>query len=279
MNILITGASGFIGRSLKNSLSSTYTVFSLVRDKQDEAFGNAIVLDLADSISVKQSLTSGKLPAKVDVVIHCAAQLSDSNNKYDISVYKTNNIITENVISMCENLKPTKLINFSTIGVYANRDGKYGEESAVNPSTNNEGLYGLSKFCSEELFWFYLHEKMEVINLRLCQAYGEGMRKDRIYSIMLDELKKDNSITVFGNGERVSGFITIEFLIQTIDKILAKKNMSGLYNMGERNMSYTELAEGIIKKYGNRSSTIAYKEEGSRSKVEIDFSKLKKALS
>jgi len=274
MNILITGANGFIGKQLDEYLSQWHLMYSLVRLDPGIPKPRIILLDLSNEESIKEGLVAKIFPEKIDVILHCAAQLADSENYQDMSVFHANNRITTNVIALASFLKPQKLINFSTIGVYPNTDGTYTELSYVHPSANRECLYSLSKFCSEELFTHFLSPQMDVINLRLSQTLGEGMRKDRIYSIMLTELLEHNTIILFGNGLRHSSFITIDYLKSTVKKMLSRPDINGVYNLGEKNMSYRELAEEIIKKHGNKDSRILYKEEGIRSKVIIDSSKL-----
>ena len=102
------------------------------------------------------------------------------------------------------------------------------------------------------------------------------MREDRIYSIMKNELKRDNKITVYGRGERISNFVSIDYLVKKMDKILNNKKIEGTYNLGEKNLSYKYLAEMIIKKYGDNSSKVVLKQNGVKSKVIIDSSKIEK---
>lgn len=274
MKILITGANGFIGTHLRNHLKNFHDVYTISRKSTNEIpSGHNYEVDLSDTKYVAEHIDQDFFNQNFDIIIHCAAVLSDRNNK-DISVFHQNNAITESMIYIADVIKAKRLINISTIGVYPNISGTYNEESAVEPSVNHECLYGLSKICSEELFKFYLKSETQVINLRLGQVYGFGMRSDRIYSIMKDELKESNTITVFGKGERVSNFVSIGYLIKKMDQIIEGKEIIGTYNLGENNMSYYNLAEMIIKEYGNSSSKIILNENGIRSKVIIDSAKI-----
>lgn len=279
MNILITGASGFIGRHLSRRISIDHSVVRIVsRNAPSES--NEFVVDLKDQNDVKKFIRTRPFQVfNIDVIIHCAAVLGsaevDSNDK---TVFHDNIRITENMIQLANELKPKRLINLSTIGVYPNQSGIYTEESAVNPGKNAEALYSLSKFCGEELFSFYLKD-IEVVNLRLSQTYGDGMKSDRIYAMYLDELKTNNTISVWGNGERASNFLSIEYCTEMIAKIVSKTKLEGTYNLGEKNISYLDLANDIISRYGNSESRIILHEKGVRAKVIISSSKLLKALS
>ena len=169
--------------------------------------------------------------------------------------------------------KPQKLINFSSIAVYPNKDGFFSEISEIRPSLNTECLYGLSKFCGENILDFYLKNKdIKVIHLRLSQVYGPGMREDRIVKLMEKELKETNKITVFGMGKRASNFINIDTLIKKI-RIVLNYNSSDIFNIGEENISYKTLAVRIIQQYGNKDSVVKLTKVGISSNVIIDCSK------
>ena len=154
--------------------------------------------------------------------------------------------------------------------VYSNKDGEYFEDSNINPSQNAECLYSLAKFCSEELFNFFLIPKnVFVTNLRLSQVYGKRMRDDRIYKIMEAELLADNKITVWGNGERVSNFVPIDFVLKAILFFVINKT-NGLFNVGGENISYEALAKKIISDKNMDNATIHLVDKGVKSKVYIN---------
>lgn len=275
-NILITGGSGFIGQHLNRYLGCKYNIFNIIRsNKYSSAISNPIVLDLLDSSRTAKFFEKNRKDFKFDVIIHLASVFADTKNSRDINVLYDNLKIAESVIKIAQIMKPKKIINFSSIAVYPNQDGIFTESSQVRTSINSECLYGLSKFCIENILDFMLKNKNIIIShLRLAQVYGEGARKDRIFSIMLRELKNNNSITVLGDGKRISNFIQIAELTDIIDRFIIS-DFNGIYNVGGKNLSYLAFAEKLIKDYGNRNSRIIKKKDGSRSKCLLDTTKLK----
>lgn len=277
MKILITGCSGFIGKSLYKSLCLGNEVYCMDKVFSD-GLDHFIAIDLLKPERVEALLKENDVP-QMDVIIHCASILATSDNHEDMDLLYKNLKIVESAIAIAKILCPKKLINFSTIGVYSAKDGSYTEESFIKPSDNYEALYDLSKFCSEELFSFMLkNTPTDVVNMRVSQTIGLGMRKDRIYTIMLDELKRTNKVSVWGNGERISAFITIEYLINTIKSIILKDGIEGTFNIGEKNMSYYQLAKDIIHEFGNSESEILLIDKGKRTRNYIDFTKINQAL-
>lgn len=274
MNILVTGGEGFIGSSIRKHLGKKFTFFSLAKNNSLISSYNFCV-DLTDIEESKKIFSKILREVNIDVIIHCASVLVTPDNLNSTKSLIDNLKITESVVEGVKILNPAKLIHLSSIAVYPNENGIFSEESKVQTSNNTECMYGLSKICAENLFDFLLRDhKIQISHLRLAQVYGDGMRKDRIYQIMVDELKLFNRITVFGEGERVSNFIHISELIWIIEKFLLK-NLGGVFNIGSENLSYLQLAEQILEKFGNNSSYILKKLSGSRAKFILDTTKFK----
>ena len=120
------------------------------------------------------------------------------------------------------------------------------------------------------------NEKIRIVHLRISQVHGKGMRDDRIIPFMLEELKSENKITVFGNGERTSNFINVDKLVKEIEFFL-QEDISGIYNVGDQNISYLELAQELIDQYGDHNSTIEKEPQGNKEKFILDISKLRLA--
>ena len=278
MNILVTGANGFIGLHLCNYLKTqkTITIYKIGKKNINNEI-NFFESDLSKKNSVNIICDNLK-NKKIDVIFHLASKLVGGNQDIDekIKVFDENIKITKNIIEITKFLKPKKIINVSSIAVYPNIDGNFKEDSQIDMSNNTDCFYGLSKFCSEIFFNSILSKlDVNVLNLRIAQVYGAGMRNDRIFSIMQEELKKNNSITVYGNGERLSNFINIDQLVIFFN-IFIKTNYRGTFNVGDQNISYLKLALLIKKQFGNKSTKIIKINKGIKSKFKLNCSKLNK---
>ena len=97
--------------------------------------------------------------------------------------------------------------------------------------------------------------------------------KDRIIPVMKKELERENIITVYGNGKRESNFIEVSKLVKYIEYFF-HHDISGIYNLGDQNLSYYELAKLLIGQYGNEGSTIVKIQKGSKEKFNLDSSKI-----
>jgi nucleoside-diphosphate-sugar epimerase len=212
----------------------------------------------------------------IDVLIHTAGELVNSGMTYEdqILVFEHNIEITKSIVRIVQTLNIHKLINCSSIAVYPNEDGVYTESSEVRMSCNSECLYGLAKFCSENMFEHFLKEKCDVINLRLAQISGEGMRSDRIISVMKESILRGNVVEVYGEGKRISNFISIEKVCEIITRLLEVDGIRGIFNVGGENLTYLELAQKVVGAYGNSDTRICLKKEGNKSQFILDSSKL-----
>lgn len=270
MTILITGAIGFIGTALMQFLSKNHQVFGIARVKKDDK--KIIPADLLNYEETENAILA--VISKADVIIHLASKMASQAEADDISILFDNVTMSKNVFLLAKKLQVQKVINFSSSAVYPNVDGDYDESSTVDPSPNTDCIYGLSKFNSEVLFNFWLQkENILLSHLRISQVYGDNMNKDRIMPTMEKELKEKNTITVFGDGERVLNITSLNFLINKV-VLFVEKDLPGIYNIGEKNISLLNIAEEIILKQGNKDSKIIKTKAGNRSRFSIKTNKL-----
>lgn len=270
-NVLITGASGFLGRHLKTELASDYNLILSGRHEGTDEY----YLDLLSQDSIENFLEIiGNI--HIDAVIHTAGRLVNGNMSVEeqMNVFEDNLKITRNMIKIIKRTRCETLINCSSIAVYPNEDGFYNEESVVRMSCNTDCLYGLSKFCAENMFDYEVQKECRIIHLRLAQIYGEGLRDDRIIPIMKKSIVEKNMIEVYGNGERVSSFVSVGFACEIVRIILQNEKAKGIYNVGEENLSYKQLAERVKEKYGDENTIIKLIEKGSRKKFYLNTEKL-----
>lgn len=273
MNILITGAGGFIESHLYNHLKDKYNFTRIFSSNHIASGKKCHFVDLT-KITQVETLAQDLSNANIEAVIHLASRMVSPDTIGDMSIFKDNISITENMALLIKKLRPQLLIHFSSMAVYPNVSGCYSEESLSMPQKNNDCLYGLSKISSEVLLDFILrNEDIRIAHLRVAQVYGYGMRQDRIIPVMQKELEQKNIITVYGNGERQSCFIEIGKLVKIINYLLNNK-VSGVFNIGDENISYNDLAKKIVERHGNSNSSIIKTPQGNKEKFNLDTSKL-----
>ncbi len=278
MNILITGYSGFVGSHLCEYLAKKNNIIGVARKINKKKDYKIIQLDLSREINEQKCIKFFK-KNKIDAIIHLASSLANNHNISKFELFENNIKITKNVIKIIKIIKPKNFINFSSMSIYPDSNGLFNENYTFKPNSNTDFLYGFSKYCSEILFnnFYNISKKINLTHLRVAQIYGERMNQSRIIPTMKRELKQKNFITVFGNGSRISNFIHINKLVRYIEFILTK-NIKGVFNIGDKNISYLKLAKNIIIEKGNKNSIIIKKKEGNKNKFLLDTKKFDTVL-
>jgi nucleoside-diphosphate-sugar epimerase len=172
-NILITGATGFIGRHLVPLLTDKHPkIYVLIRESSKAEFlrKQGVVLrygDLLDKPSLRESLKD------IDVVIHLAALMSDKDYLPRSSFLRVNNAGTMNIVEESRG-RIKQFIHISTVGVYG-RTGKAGVDER-HPYGINLSNYEYSKVEAEKsLLKFSSKNNFPFTILRIGQLYGPGM--------------------------------------------------------------------------------------------------------
>jgi len=273
MNILITGSNGFIGSHLTESLLEDYKLHYIFSKKQKSTINKGFIIDLADKELTTRKISKLFTDIKINGVIHLASKMASSSDIKNTKILEDNMVIAMNISKIAKIIMPDFFINFSSMSIYPNVSGTFSEKSLPNPYKNSDCIYGLSKYNSEEIINYFLNEaNIKISHLRIAQVYGKGMNSSRTIPMMLKELKENNEITIYGNGDRSSNFIQIDKLISVVIFFI-KKKISGIYNIGEENISYYELANKLINQYGNKNSAIKILNKGSNEKFVLDTSK------
>ena len=180
-NILVSGASGFIGLMLiKELLESGHNVFGLVRRNinyfNNKNYKNIIIEDISKNINFNKNI-------KIDYFYHLAAKTHDNMNKDD-EYYRVNVLGLKNILSYVTKLEIKKIIMLSSIKVngegFNTNDEVYSSRSKLNP----KDAYGRSKLDAENsLKEFCKKSDINYVILRPPLVYGAGV-KGNLSSLM-----------------------------------------------------------------------------------------------
>jgi len=239
MNILITGASGFIGRALTTFLRTNNEVTGLVRDL--EKYPN---LKNANFVShdFKEALDINSLPKNIDAVIHLAQ--SNQFRNFPAGMRDMTNVNISGLVDILEYARVAgcqHFINFSSGSVYPS-NGLQSEVSTVKPTL----AYPLTKYISEQLTDLY-SEFFRTLNLRLFFPYGPG-QQDMLIPNIIKSIKNNRVIYLQGcNGGLTICPIYIDDVISVCSKCLENKT-EGLMNVaGFESISLKQISQQISK--------------------------------
>ncbi|MBP0134026.1 MAG: NAD(P)-dependent oxidoreductase [Nitrosarchaeum sp.] len=222
--ILVTGASGFIGKKIVKRLNKS----KVITDSN-----NSERIDLQNREQVM------KLDS-ADIVIHLGGKTPQSELEW--SEYFDNNVIgTLNVLEYCIQKKVKKMIYVSSY-VYGNP--KYcpiDENHPINP----HNAYSESKYLGERLCEFYCNRSvLNLIILRPFNIFGESMRDGFLISNLINSVKTGEKLTIVNKNSK-RDFLHVDDFMDLIVKLIDHDFKFEVFNVGAGE-SYS--FEDIIKK-------------------------------
>ena len=239
MRILITGAAGFIGSHLADSLLddgfevygldnfNTYYDPSLKHDRV-QYFGHQVFkVDLKDFDELDTAF--GKI--KPDIVIHLAARAGVRDSVGNEQLYHNDNIIaTQNLIQVCKMYDVAKVVYASTSSVYGGTpipSTGWTEDEVTGHQLNP---YAYTKYCNECQFRI---SGLNNVGLRFFTVYGPWGRPDMALFDFTKNIVAGNSIEAFNFGEMKRDFTYVGDIIEGIKiSLFADIPSNEIFNIG-----------------------------------------------
>lgn len=213
MKILITGADGFIGNKLVNTLKKTkHQLFLCKRkDTKKNVSKNIKVIYEGNLLSAELD----KLTKNIDIIIHCAAIVHKIYYAQGKAGYLINNTtLTSNLAKAGKINNIKKFIFLSTAGIHSDSNNssiKISENIYINPKS----LYTISKLKAENLlFEIFKNSNISLINLRPPAVYGDGVKGNLKSLIFLIKKRIPLPFEYFNINKR--SYISIENLVDII---------------------------------------------------------------
>ncbi|MDP6683417.1 MAG: NAD(P)-dependent oxidoreductase [Desulfobacterales bacterium] len=286
MNVMVTGANGFLGSHIIEELTTqtginvygTYRHNSerLTQDKR----GNLTYFhcDLSNRDAVFHIFKK----YHIDVIIHTAASISNRcDSAYLCEAIKDNIASQANLVSEGLNHECKLYIYCSSIDVYGDFNlykDKDGISEDILPRPMN--IYGWSKYTAEESLRIMTQskKKMKSASLRFSGIHGQGRTTGVVYKMIKSALSGE-PIKVTEPRSRFK-LLFVDDAIQTICLTLIKKHqlLYTCYNVaGKDILSLTELVEKIKTATDSTSKIHLLENSKARNKV-LNTKKIEKEL-
>jgi len=232
MRILVTGASGMLGKNLLENLNYVDNEVTLfVRNKEKlsdfkrkDLFKKIIIVqgDIRDFNACKRNIRD------VDVVIHLAARIGSSYSiKKPRDVCITNSCGTLNILEAMRVNDIERIIFPSSIAVYGNNiNASEDEIDKISPLTP----YDFSKFLSEQLCEMYSKcYGIKYLIFRFSHLYGKYQSEKHLISDLFNKVRKNNIVEIGNDVSR--DFLNVKDAASLIIKFLNFSN-SDIFNVG-----------------------------------------------
>ena len=269
--VLVTGADGFIGSHLTESLvREGYDVRAFVYYNSFNSWGwldqcasdvkgkfEVFTGDIRDPHGVKEAMKG------CDLVLHLAALVAIPYSYHSPDTYIETNIKgTLNVLQASKELGIQRLIHTSTSEVYGDphvhpqTEEYWGNVNPVGP----RGCYDEAKRFMEAITMAY-HEThgLETRIIRIFNTYGPKMRLNdgRVLPAFIGQALRGEDLTMFGDGSQTRSFCFVDDLVEGIYRLL----MSDYHlpvNVGNPDeISIKDFADEILKLTGSNQKLIS----------------------
>jgi nucleoside-diphosphate-sugar epimerase len=196
VRLLVTGASGFLGRSVCEELRGRdHDVAALVRRKGSEPVGTeAVAGDLTDG----ESLTRAVAAARPECVIHLAAEIASQRDP--AKIHDANVEGTRRLIGACEGGGVRRIVFASTVVTGDAKGAILDEESQLPVETE----YGRSKQEGERML---RDAALEDVVIRPSHVYGPG---GWFAEEFVKRLRAPGRFAVIGSGENWWDVVRVE---------------------------------------------------------------------
>ncbi|MDB4130960.1 NAD-dependent epimerase/dehydratase family protein [Flavobacteriaceae bacterium] len=263
INILVTGAAGFIGFYLcqrlviegykvigLDNLNNYYDInlkfgrlevlgfnkkkassFNVLNDS--DIYGDSlkfIRLNLEDRVELPKFFKINK----INIICNLAAQ---AGVRYSISnpeKYIDSNVLGfANILECAKNNKIDKFIYASSSSVYGNNKVPFKESDNVDSPVS---MYAATKKANELMAFVYSNlYQIQTIGLRFFTVYGPWGRPDMAPMLFSKAIMNDDTINVFNQGNLKRDFTYIDDVIEGLFRVVEKsnKNTYSIYNIGK----------------------------------------------
>jgi nucleoside-diphosphate-sugar epimerase len=268
MNILMTGAAGFIGSHLceklledeKNTIVGidTFTGPTSVNLKQKNL---SLLLQNPRFQLIPKDLLEVDLYSlltNIDAVYHLAGMpgVRSSWGK-DFDPYVTHNILaTQRLLEAAKHQPLQKFIYASTSSVYGERSGKVAEDTCPSPLSP----YGITKLTGEHLCRVYHNSyDLPLVIVRFFTVYGPRQRPDMAFHRFISQILNGDPLTVYGDGLQSRDFTYISDCVAGTAAALYKENIIGeTVNIGGRERASVQEVITVIEQLTGKKANIHY---------------------
>lgn len=231
-NILITGATGFVGSNLtKNLLDQGHDVHVLVRKKELNwrLKDNKHELKVYECDLLNPSLSDILNKIRPEYIFHCASYGTIENEQDSNSIIDSNIKGTLNLLEAIKHVSFKLFVNTGSSSEYGIKEKPMKEDMILEP--NN--MYGISKaaatFICQQIA---RREKLPIITLRLFSPYGYFEHKNKLIPSAILQSLVSNEI-MLSSPTHVRDFIFIEDVMSAYTACINRSFAPGeIFNIG-----------------------------------------------
>jgi len=263
--IVITGAAGFIGSHLAETLLDRGDSVIGIDNLLTGDTSNISQLANRDFQFIKHDVTNYiYIEGPVDFVLHWASPASPIDYlELPIPTLKVGALGTHKALGLAK-AKGARFVLASTSEVYGDplehpqKESYWGNVNPVGP----RGVYDEAKRFAEAMTMAYhRYHGVDTKIVRIFNTYGPRMRMNdgRAVPAFMSQALRNEDVTVFGDGRQTRSFTYITDLVDGIIRLMLSGENDPMNIGNPHEMTIKEIAQTIIRMIGSKSRLI-YKE-------------------
>jgi len=260
--VVITGAAGFIGSHLSETLLDRgYSVIG-IDNLLTGSTRNIAHLANRDFVFIKHDVTNYiYVEGPVDAVLHWASPASPIDYlELPIPTLKVGALGTHKALGLAKE-KKARFVLASTSEVYGDplehpqKETYWGNVNPVGP----RGVYDEAKRFAEAMTTaYYRFHKVDAKIVRIFNTYGPRMRlrDGRAVPAFMSQALRGEDVTIFGSGQQTRSFCYVSDLVDGVIRLM-ESDVNDPVNIGNpHEMTIEEIARAIIRLTGSKSQLV-----------------------
>lgn len=261
MNILLTGASGFIGRNFLELAPKDLELIGVYNKSED-------IIDFVNKKKIRNvtlykcDLTNkheteklfDKIGRNFDKCLFLAGNVNVPLSK--LEPLKDIGMTVGSLVNTLQFCNFRRFVYLSTAGVYDGIKGAVTVDSKLNPIVP----YCISKLTAEQYVKFYssIGTISEYVILRFGGAFGK-YSENKFMTKLVDDIyiKNKKTIEIYGDGTNIINVMYAKDAIKALLACLDSSKSSLTCNLGQENMTVSEIVKRVSKLF-NKDVKIKY---------------------
>jgi UDP-glucuronate 4-epimerase len=231
MKFVVTGAAGFIGSHLAETLSAQGHDFVSV-DCFTDYYDVALKEENARALDVQRlDLAEDDLDLSgVDGVFHLAGQPGVRSFGDVFDEYVRRNLVASRRVFERAAGDGVRVVFASSSSVYGDAE-RYPTPEETEPRPISP--YGVTKLGCEQLAYAYTRSfGLDVVVLRYFTVYGPRQRPDMAFARMVDALARGDAFELFGDGLQSRAFTFVDDAVGATIAAMERGTSGRVYNVG-----------------------------------------------
>ena len=260
--IVVTGAAGFIGSHLSETLLDRGCSVVGIDNLLTGDTANVAHLTNRDFVLIKHDVTNYiNVDGPVDAVLHWASPASPIDYlELPIPTLKVGALGTHKALGLAK-AKEARFVLASTSEVYGDplehpqKETYWGNVNPIGP----RGVYDEAKRFAEAMTTAYhRYHGLDAKIVRIFNTYGPRMRlrDGRAVPAFMSQALSGEDVTIFGSGKQTRSFCYVSDLVDGIIRLM-ESDVHEPVNIGNpHEMTIEEIARTIVKMTGSTSKIV-----------------------